>query len=227
MGQEPYAILVGGPATGSDLYASGPGGEPVVPLTYSAVSELAPALAPDGDGVAFLRALSLVDSTPATVWVMDLRSGYEREIVLPKRAGIPAAVGWSGDGSLVIRSAGGLYRAETPFQGGRAAPVPVGRRAAADSALAVLLGDPVFARVVPCDGGTALCTEGRNGATAPLVSDAHGPVRWGRDSVAFFRGSALEIRPLGPGRPRALEWRERIRHPRAVTFFSPPAQFTR
>ena len=32
----------------------------------------------------------------------------------------------------------------------RARPVPEAERAAAESSLAVLLGDPVFARVVPC-----------------------------------------------------------------------------
>jgi len=88
----------------------------------------------------------------------------------------------------------------------------------AESSLAVLLGDPVFARVVPCDSAADLCVRGDSGS-ALLAHGAHDPVRWGRDSVAFFVENEVEIRPLGPGRPRRLVWSKAPERPREMTFF--------
>ena len=88
-------MFVGGSGVSGDLYAVRADGGPAFPLTYTPVAELAPALAPDGADLAFLRGQSLRDSTPATVWVMNLLNGAERELRLPKDAGTPERVGWS------------------------------------------------------------------------------------------------------------------------------------
>jgi hypothetical protein len=220
VGRDPYAVFVGGSRLSSDLYAVRGDGGSAIPLTYTPVAELAPAMAPDGGTVAFLRGRSIRDSTPATVWVLNLLSGADRELRLPKRAGAPSQVGWSRDGrSLVVRTEEGLYRLNSP----PAPPEPVltngSERAAAESSLAVLLGDPVFARVVPCNTRGELCVAGDTGSPGFLARGAQQAVRWGRDSVALLLGARVEIRPLGPGRPRRLTWSSLPTNPRELTYF--------
>jgi hypothetical protein len=97
--------------------------------------------------------------------------------------------------------------------------VPVAERAAAESALAVLLGHPAFGRVVPCAEPGALCVAGDSGAPGLLARDARDPARWGDDSVMFFVGDAVEVRPLGPGRARRLDWEGAPGRPRQMTVF--------
>jgi hypothetical protein len=220
VGRDAYLVFVGGSATSSDLYAVRDDGGPAIPLTYTPVAEMAPALSPNGGMVAFLRARSLSDSTPATVWVLNLLSGADRELKLPKGAGAPREVGWSLDGtSITVRAEGGLYRIVAPSSKGVSRPVPETERAAAESSLAVLLGDPVFARVVPCRTGGEVCVQGDTGAPGFLARGAQQAVRWGADSVALLIGQRLEIRPLGPGRPRRLVWSHLPDNPRQLTFF--------
>jgi hypothetical protein len=179
-----------------------------------------PALAPDGGAVAFLRGGSLSDSAPATVWVMNLESGAERRIERPQAAGPPDQVGWTDDGrSLVMRAAGRLYRAAAPPAPGVARPVPAGERAIAESALAVLLGRPVFARAVPCADPEDLCVVGDTGPPALLARGAREPARWGDDSVAYLEGDRLVVRPLGPGRARLVEWSSVPARPRQPSVF--------
>ena len=67
IGRDPYAVFVGGGGLNSDLYAVRPDGGLPVRITFSNVAELAPALSPDGGGLAFLRGTSLTDSTPASI----------------------------------------------------------------------------------------------------------------------------------------------------------------
>jgi hypothetical protein len=219
IGRDPYAVFVGGSAPNSDLYAVRPDGGQPVAITFTTVAELRPALSPDGGALAFLRGASLRDSTPATVWIMNLLSGSERELVLPRNAGRPMRVGWESSGtSLIVESERGLYRINTPPAAADPRPVPADDRAAADSSLDVLLGSPVFARVVPCRSRDDLCVSGDSGP-ALLARGARDPVRWGEDSVAFFVGDVVEIRPLGRGRPRRLGWSSPPEHPRQMTFF--------
>jgi hypothetical protein len=220
VGRDAYAVFVGGNNVSSDLYAvRGDGGSPI-PLTYTPVAELAPALAPDGGTVAFLRARSLRDSTPATIWLLNLLSGADRELRLPRNAGPPRRVGWSRDGrSLVVRADGGLYRIEVPPEKPEPRLVPPAERAAAESSLGVLLGDPAFARVVPCKVPGELCVLGDTGGSGFLARGARQAVRWGPDSVALLIGERVEIRPLGPGRPRRLSWSQLPENPREMTFF--------
>jgi hypothetical protein len=97
--------------------------------------------------------------------------------------------------------------------------VPAAERAAAESSLSVLLGDPVFARVVRCKRPEDLCVIPRSGRSAILAQSASDPLRWGTDSVGFFVGELLQIRPLAKGRPRLLNWSSVPARPRQMTFF--------
>ena len=220
IGRDPYAVFVGGEGPNSDLYAVRPEGGPPVRITFTNVAELAPALSPDGGGLAFLRGVSLRDSTPASIWVMNLLSGSERELVLPKGAGRPIGVGWEPGGkSLIVSASKGLYEFNAPPAHPDPRPVPVSERARAESTLAVLLGDPVFTRVVPCKARRDLCVVGATGKPGLLAQAVRDPVRWGGDSVAFFVGDRLQVRPLGPGRGRMLMMSKAPERPRGMTFF--------
>ncbi|HEV7366736.1 MAG TPA: hypothetical protein VGN76_12890 [Gemmatimonadales bacterium] len=221
VGREAFAVFVGGSGVSGDLYAVRADGGPAFPITYTPVGELAPALAPNGTDLAFLRSQSLRDSIPATVWVMNLLSGSERELELAKGAGAPERVGWSNDGTkVIVRTGEGLYRFDAPPAKPDVSPVPAADSAVAESSLAVLLGDPVFARVVLCKRTSDLCLSTRRGAPGILAQAARDPVRWGTDSVAFLVGdNLLQIRPLSKGRPRALNWSNVPVRPRQLTFF--------
>lgn len=207
VGKDPYAVFVAEGSGGSDLYAVRPGGGVSIALTFSPVAESAPVLAPDGGSLAFLRTTG---GELPTVWLMNLLSGAERALFFPEDAGAsPGALGWSRDGrTLYAETDGELWAFAVPPTGEPAAPVR-GRLAAADSALAILLGDPAFARAEPCDTVPgALCAvagEGESERESVMARDAAQPARWGRDSVAYVREGVIEVRPLGPGRPRRVE----------------------
>jgi len=219
IGSDAYAVFVGGTGSNSDLYAiRADGGQPVA-ITFTNVAELRPALSPDGGAVAFLRGTSLRDSTPSSVWVMNLLTGSERELTLPKGAGRPAQVGWEPAGtSVIVRAERGLYRVNAPPRAPTPRAVPAQEGTRAESTLVVLLGKPVFATVVPCQSPEDLCVSAE-GAPGVLARGARDPARWGDDSVAFFVGDQLEIRPLAKGRPRRLAWTHAPEHPRQLTFF--------
>jgi hypothetical protein len=220
VGRDAYAIFVGGSGMNGDLYAVRADGGSAFPITFTPVAELAPALSPDGADVAFLRGASLRDSTPTTLWVMNLLNGAERELSLPEDAGRPQRVGWTRDGkSLIVATASGHYRLNAPPARPDPEPVPAEARATAESSLAVLVGDPVFAQVVSCRNGAYLCVQTRRGAPGILAQSARDPVRWGPDSVAFFVNDLLQIRPLARGRPRLLNWSNVPVRPRQMTFF--------
>jgi hypothetical protein len=220
VGRESYVIFVGGGGVaGGDLYAVRTEGGSAVPVTFSAVGEMRPALSPDGIAVAFLRGGSLRDSVPSSVWVLNLLNGSERELSLPKGAGRPIRVAWGQGGRrLVVSTEHGLYQADVPPQPSRAQPIPETGRAAAESSLSVLLGDPVFARVVPCADPGDLCVRTDTGAPGLLAREARDPARWGDDSVAYLAGGAVWVRPVGPGRARRLEWSNVVR-PRQLSVF--------
>ncbi|HUF35081.1 MAG TPA: hypothetical protein VMN37_03975 [Gemmatimonadales bacterium] len=223
-GRDPFVIFVGGrDRAGGDLYAVPAGGGPVLRLTYSGVGEMRPVLAPDGGAVAFLRGGSLRDSTPGTVWVMNLLSGSERRLTLPPGAGPPERVGWMDGGRfLVVEAGGALYHVAAPPASGVGRAVPAAERAPAESALAVRLGDPVFGLAVRCGNGDDICVAGAGdtGAPALLARGARDPARWGRDSVAYLAGGVLLVRPLGPGRERRVELRRGPAAPRHITMFA-------
>jgi hypothetical protein len=221
VGRDPMVIFVGGEASaGGDLYALQADGGGAIPLTFSVVGELRPSLSPDGGQVAFLRAGTLADTLPASVWVLNLVNGAERQVRLPLAAGRPEQVGWSADGSaLVIRASGGIYRAPAPPARGEALAVAGPARTAAESSLAVLLGNPAFARVVPCADPADLCVLGDSGAPALLAKHAGEAARWGEDSVAYLEGGRLVVRPVGPGHARVVRWSSVPERPRQLTVF--------
>jgi hypothetical protein len=208
IGRDPMVVFAAGQeGSAGDLYALPTAGGAAIPVTFSAVAEMRPALSPDGVMVAFLRAGSLTDSLPAGVWVLNLLNGAERRIELPDEAGPPEQVGWAGGGrSLVVRAGGRLYRAGVPPDAAVATPVSGGERAAAESSLAVLLGSPPFGRAVPCPGGEDLCVLGDGGAPVVFARGAREPARWGADSIAYLEGDRLMVRPLAAGRARTVEW---------------------
>jgi hypothetical protein len=221
VGRDAYAVFVaGGGAAGGDLYAVRTEGGSVVPITFSSVGEMRPALSPDGASLAFLRGASARDSTPGTVWVMNLLSGAERQITLPKGSEAPSRVGWTADGrALVVATRTQVYSSEAPPRPTIARPVTGADRTKAESTLAVLLGRPAFARVVPCAEPEALCVAADTGRPGLLARGARDAARWGDDSVMFFLGDAVEIRPLGPGRARRLDWEGVPPRPRQMTVF--------
>jgi hypothetical protein len=221
VGTDPFVLFVGGNSrAGGDLYAVTAAGGAAIPITFTAVGEMRPALAPNGGAVAFLRGGSLTDSTPASVWVMNLLSGGEREIPLPREAGTPARVGWSASGSeLVIEAGGRLYRSPAPPAETEARPVPASARAQAESALGVLLGRPAFARVVRCPEPEDLCVQADTGSPGLLARQAAAAARYGDDSVLILIGRDLLVRPLGPGHARRIEWSELPPAPREPTAF--------
>ncbi|HEY7635360.1 MAG TPA: hypothetical protein VH763_07445 [Gemmatimonadales bacterium] len=224
IGGESYVIFVAGTSpAGGDLYAVGTDGGPAVQVTFTTVGEMQPELSPDGRAVAFLRGASLRDSTPGSVWVLDLLTGADRELSLPTGSATPRRVGWAPNGaSVVVRTDNGLYRLGAPPRPANPAAISGAGRVAAESSLSVLLGSPVFARVVPCAEPGALCVAGDTGAPGPLARSARDALRWGTDSVAFLIGDQLEVRPLGPGRARRLLWSGFPGHPRQPTAFITP-----
>lgn len=219
VGRDAYAIFVAeGPEGEADLFGVRTDGGPVFQITYTNVLEAAPALSPDGDAVAFLRGATTRDSMPAAVWVLNLLTGAERELPLPVGAPVPERVGWSADGKRIyVRAGSERYVMHAPPDAAAARALTGPGRAAADSSLWVLLGDPPFGRAVQC--GAALCVQTDTGAPSPFAENAHDATRWGADSVGFLSGRDLVVRPLGPGRERRVEWGAVPARPREVTVF--------
>ncbi len=223
VGQEAYVVFVAtGEGGAGDLYASSAGGGPVFPISYTRVDESAPALSPDGVSLAFIRSRSTSDTLTRSVWVMNLLSGEERELPPVEPDSRPMRLGWSTDGKVIyIRTDRGIGAANAP----PSAPEPKALgadTAAADTALGVWVGQPVFAGVGPCPTGDALCVF--PGASAPqaMAPGSHDPVRWGGDSLGYFVGADLFVRPLGPGAQRRLTWAPPPSRPREPTYFGPP-----
>lgn len=220
VGKDPYAVFVGTGPGGTDLYAFNAGTGETVAITFSPVSEKSPALSPDGATVAFLR-FPPSDSAraDATVWVLNLLGGGERELALPPGVAHAQRIGWArGGGAVYVATADGTWRFSMP-PGSPPSRVESVARAAADSAFLVLLGDPVFARAEPCAAApAALCVAAPDTASvlAPVGSD---PARWGSDSVAFVREGVIEVRPLGGGRPRVVELTPFRRVTGGLTYF--------
>jgi hypothetical protein len=223
VGREPMIVFVGGPATASDLYAVSPTGGKPIPITFSAFSEMRPALSPSGEAVAYLRAPKLGSTAPGTVWMLSFSTGSERSILLPPGADPAERVGWTPDGrSLVVESGRTFYRVDASERVMHARAVTGAERAVAESALAVLLGRPVFGQVVPCFNPEDLCVVGPDRTPSVLARGARDPARWGDDSVAYLEGDRLVVRPVGPGHPRSVNWTGVPERPRQLSVFPGP-----
>lgn len=221
-GQEPYLVLAGRSVGEAwDLFAIRPGGSQAFQLTFTRQPESAPALDPSGAMLAFLR--RDLDPEPRH-WlvVMNLVSGAERETHVPTALGAPDRVGWSEDGRrLYVRAERGVLFSLAPPDLLELAPVGPAEGARAESALAVLLGSPAFARAVRCPEG-GVCVETAEHPLQPLGRDARDPFRWGSDSVAYLVGDQIEVRPLGGGRARRVFWSGPPEEPGAPTYFAGP-----
>jgi hypothetical protein len=219
IGRDPYAVFVGEGSGGADLYAVRPGGGVTIALTFSPVAESAPALSPDGGSLAFIRSSA---GAPAAAWLMNLLSGAEREVTLPRGVdAVPRRVGWTSNGSaLYIETDRGIWRADVPPRGTEAQAVSGIELASADSALSVLVGSPAFAVIERCEAAArGLCARS-NGSESVVAADADFGARWGTDSVAYVRSGVIEVRPAGPGRARRLEFSPARTVTGGITFFA-------
>jgi hypothetical protein len=220
-GRDAYVVVVADAPDGrGDLWAVHAAGGEAVQLTFSLPAESGPRLSPHGDVVAFLRARNTVDTVYRRVWLMNLLSGAERELVLPEEAGVPRAVAWGAEGRvLLVRTSAATWLVNAP----PARPDPqrlVGSDVArADSAFAVLVGSPPFARIVPCEGAPGICSVDASGNAAVISPVGREPVAWGPDSVAWLEGDEIVVRPAGPGRSRRARLPERLDNVREGTAF--------
>jgi hypothetical protein len=220
VGEEAYAVFAAdGEGGEADLYAVHATGGQIFPITFSRVDESAPALSPDGSMLAFVRARSARDST-TELWVMNLLNGAERRLEAPVAVLRITRLGWSRDGrTLYARSDHGSFRVAAP----PAPPAPAwvdSTDATADTALSVILGDPAFAAAVSCPGRPGLCAVDRSGTATLLSTEGHDAAPWGGDSVAYFAGNVLLVRPLGGGSVRQISFARVPVRPRQLTVFA-------
>lgn len=204
LGEEPFVVFVGEGSDGNtDLFTTTTSGGHVYQLTFTRVIERAPALAGGGGMVAFLRIRDTLPGTPRDVVIMNLENGAEKSIPLPVTAGLARSLGWgAGDRVVYIRTDSGLWRANIPPSGVTATAIPDADAAVPNQAIGAWLGQPPFAEAIPCAIG--LCIVGRARDTTSLSPTGHDPMRWGSDSVAWFEGREIVIRPLGTGRARRI-----------------------
>ncbi|HEY7681215.1 MAG TPA: hypothetical protein VH879_01115 [Gemmatimonadales bacterium] len=218
VGQEPYVAFAADGEDGlGDLFASGPAGGTPYQITFSRVDEALPALSPDGSMLAFVRTTS--GDEKRRLVVMNLLTGAERWAPL---GGTPSALGWSRDGSRIyVRNQTTEVTLAPPAELGLARVAPA-ERPVAESALAVLLGDPPLAEVVACDSGRGLCARYREGPEQMITATGEAPARWSGDTVAYLQDGEWVIRPLAGGRTRVLRWARPLAHSRNLTLFPGP-----
>lgn len=213
-GQEPFLVFAAtGEGRAGDLYAVKPAGGEIWPVTYTRVDERLPAIAPNGVGLAFVRRVRGRDD----VVVMNLSTGSERQ-ALRLEADSVTGLAWRGQEELWVRTVGSAWRVT---RAGEPAPLEV-PAAARDSAFLVLLGEPAFAAAGACASGAGVCTRSADGVEHLVAAEARDAARWGPDSVAYFVGDRLTVRPLGPGREREIRWHREPVAPRAVSYYSGP-----
>lgn len=221
VGRDPYLLFVAeGPDGRPDIWAARPNGTDLVQVTFGAALEDQPAISPDGSVLAFLRRAP-GDSSAPQVWLLNLLNGAEREIPLPKR-GRPTVqhLGWSRDGrTLYLGTDRGVWRVAAPPAAPEPRPAPPAELPAADSALRVLVGEPPIARAERCADGRGVCVVTGSGATTVLAADGRDPVRWSGDSVGYFVGDVLLVRPLAAGRTRDVRFNPAPRRPRHAVLF--------
>jgi hypothetical protein len=224
-GAEPFLVFVGeGAGAQTDLFAVSAGGGEVVRLTFTRDIEWGPALDPSGAVVAFLRSASDAEPGAARLVLMNLVSGAERAAVVPAAIGPAGRVGWSQDGRVVyVRGERGMGLTPAP-------PEPMAvevlaptddRAAAADSALAIVLGDPPGARIEPCPADpapAAWCVVTTEGERQALPAGVRDPFRWGGDSLGYFEEDRLMARPLAGGRARRVAWAGVPANPRQPSY---------
>jgi hypothetical protein len=206
VGEDPFVIGVGeGPDGLTDLFAASAKGGGFVRLTFNRPEERSPRLSPEGSKVAYFRATGATTGARWSLVVLNLLTNAERSAPLPAESGVPERLGWSRDGRRVVVGAQGYFVSAAPPAPIRFSRVALDSAPAADSATAELLGDPPRARVEQCMVGGS-CIRTASGELTALGSGSSGAIRWGADSVGYFRGSEFEVRPLAGGHSRRPEW---------------------
>lgn len=218
-GQEPFLIVIGEGRDGqTDLFAANPAGGAFTRLTFSRPAERMARLSPTGTAVAFFRERSVQDTAHYELAVLDLLTTAERRVDVPG-TGRPSGLGWSADGTRLFLRAGTLLVTSAPPTALTLTEVPASEALRADSAIATLLGDPPFARVIACSAGTCLAAGGDTTALDDGVLEAF---RWGPDSLGLVRQTEIEVRPLGGGRVRRPQWNNRPDRLRSATYHAGP-----
>lgn len=212
VGAEAFVIGIGEAADGmTDLFAASAAGGAVSRVTFNRRQEQLPRLSGSGTLLVFLRSSPVETAEPEPEIVMlDLRSMAERGARLPREAGRPLAVAWlPGDTLLAIRTGEAIWSRPATSASAGFTRLAGADSARADSALAVLLGEPPRATAVACEGGAGrgICVRTESGETSALDSEGTAPLRWGADSIAYFRSGTLTVRPLAGGRSRTPPWR--------------------
>jgi hypothetical protein len=226
VGQDPFVVVVGEAPDGwTDLFAVAAEGGEVVRFTFTRNLESIPALDPGGVMVAFVRRPVADPAGQATLVIMNLINSAEREVPLPADLGTPQRIGWGWDGrTLYVRGEARVMA--TPAPPAQAALERIGpehrRWLEADTALAVLVGTPAFARVQPCTGETReFCAVRPGGEETRLGASLRHPFRWGTDSLGYLERGRLLVRPLAGGRSRVVDWVNAPANPRQLTYWSP------
>lgn len=217
IGEEAYVIFAAdGEAGVGDLFASSSAGGTPYQVTFTRVDERLPSLSPDGVMLAFVRAKA-DDNGERWLVVMNLVNGAERRVAIAGSA--PEALAWTPDGSRIyLRIAEQILVTPTPPGDMALGPVNDIQRPAADSALAVLLGDPPLGVAVGCDHG-GICVRLDEGPLETISAAGAFPARWSGDSLAYLEGGDWVIRPLAGGRTRVLRWTRAPSRPRELTLF--------
>lgn len=222
-GEEPFVVVAGtGADENVDLFATLPGGGDVHRLTFTSMAESSPRLTRRGDVLAFLRHGTGSGREQGELVVMNLLNGAERHLDVADSVGTLRSIAWSDDERMLyLETESGRWVVDAPPVAPNARRIPGDLEAAADSALALWLGTPRFARIEACEVGT-LCITGPNGEPRALSTDGRFPTRWGGDSVAWLEGDLILIRPLGPGPIRRLELDpERVRDLTGLSYATP------
>ena len=216
VGEEDIVVFVGEGADGNtDLFVSNTAGGTPTQLTYTVAVETLPRLTADGGMLAFVRARDAAGDGARLV-VMNMLSATERSIELPASAGTPTALGWSPSGdALYVATSSAMWRTPAPPAALEISPVNSGDPTA-DSSLTAWLGEPRFARAIPC--GQSVCVIGPSGDTTEIARGGSGGMRWGSDSVAWFEDNVLVVRGLGPGPARRVTWRKAPANARDATY---------
>lgn len=209
VGADAFVIGVGEAADGmTDLFAAPAAGGAVSRVTFNRRQEQVPRLSGSGTLLVFLGSSPVETAEPEPeIVLLDLRSMAERGARLPREAGRATTVAWlPGDSAIVVRTGDAIWTL-TADSAGPFIRLAGADSARADSALAVLLGDPPMAMVVDCGGRPGLCVRTASGETSTLDSAATAPFRWGADSIAYSLSGTVTVRPLAGGRSRTPPWR--------------------
>jgi hypothetical protein len=220
VGQQPYLIFAAdGEAGVGDLFASAPAGGPSFQITFTRVDEELPSLSADGTMLAFVRSRAPGDTRHHSLVVMNLLNGAERRV--DTDGVMPTALAWSRDGARLFLQEGDTVRVTlTPPAALHLTPVARADRSAADSQLAVLLGDPPQAMAVPCDNGEGICARLGDGSQQMITHSGRDPARWSGDSIAYREDADWVIQPLTGGKTRTLSLARASGHPRSLTIFA-------